>query len=248
MKELYDNYYKESFSQSKSQRLDIKTFELNARKFKWNYNRFFKDLPKDAKILDIGCGLGQFLYYLDKEGFRNLTGIDISKNQVELALKMQPHLDIRFTDDTIKFLNKFQEEHDVIVMNDVIEHLNLDELFKLLMGIHLSLKKNGLIIIKTINSAYPLSNASRYMDLTHTISFHKKSLTQLLIHAQFSDIQCYQEEIGLYNPIFIAKKSIVIVVRLFLKTLIYFSESDWPGIISTNLIASGRKNAHTDDR
>lgn len=242
MKELFDNYYDEAFSQSESQALDLKSFELAVKKFRWNYKRFFLPLPEDAKILDVGCGLGQFLFYLQKEGFRNVTGIDISQTQIELALQMQPDVDFRHVDDPFKFLRERPGQYDVITMNDVLEHIDKEQLVPFLQALHESLKSGGIIIVKTINSAYPLSHASRYLDLTHTISFHEKSLTQLLRHVGFTGIHCYQEEIGIYNPLFAIKKGIVIIIRLFLKILIYFTESDWPNIISVNLIAVGEKN------
>lgn len=241
MKELFDNYYNESFSQSKSQRLDLKTFELTARKFKWNYDRFFVGLSKDAKILDFGCGIGQFLFYLKKEGFQNLVGIDISKTQIELALQMQPQVDFRHISNPFFFLKQQREWYDVIVINDVLEHIEKNQIVSMLRVIYQSLKPRGIVLIKTINSAYPLSHSSRYLDLTHTISFHEKSLVQLLRHVGFIEISCYQEEIGIYSPLFAIKKIIVALARLFVKTLIYFTESDWPNIISTNIIAVGKK-------
>lgn len=245
MKELYDNYYTEGFSQSRSQRLDIKSFGLAARKFRWNYQRFFSTMPKDAKILDLGCGLGQFLFYLQKEGFHNLTGIDISKSQIDLALEMLPQLDFQHIENPVDFLRQRPNQYNVITLNDVLEHIERDEIIPFLNILHYSLKPDGLIIVKTINSAYPLSHASRYLDFTHTTSFHEKSLTQLLRHTGFTNIHCYQEEIGLYSLIFIVKKSVVRIVRLLLKVLIYFSESDWPKIISVNLIATGTKKVRS---
>ncbi len=241
MKELFDNYYEEAFSQSKSQRLDLKIFELTARKFKWNYTRFFANLPKDAKILDFGCGIGQFLFYLQREGFQNITGIDISKSQIELALQMQPKVDFRYIVNPVDFLQQNQEAYDVVTMNDVLEHIDLDQMIPLLQALHKSLRPSGLIVIKTVNGAYPLGSTLRYIDMTHTTAFHEKSLTQLLRHTGFLDIFCYQEEIGVYSPLFFFKKFIVTIIRLFVKMLMYFTESDWPGIISMNLIAAGKK-------
>lgn len=241
MKELFDNFYNEIFSQSKSQCLDLKIFELAARKFKWNYNRFFVDLPKDAKILDFGCGIGQFLFFLKEEGFQNITGIDISKSQIELALQMQQEIDFRYIDNPIDFLQQNQEIYDVITMNDVLEHIDIDKMIPLLQALHKSLRPKGLIVIKTVNGAYPLGSALRYIDMTHTTAFHERSLAQLLRHVGFIDISCYQEEIGIYNFLFLIKKCIVLITRFFVKTLTYFTESDWPNIISLNLIAIGRK-------
>jgi 2-polyprenyl-3-methyl-5-hydroxy-6-metoxy-1,4-benzoquinol methylase len=241
MKELYNNYYKDGLSQSSSQNVDIKSFERMARKYRWNYQRFFSRMNKSANILDLGCGVGQFLFYLKKYGFDNLTGIDISNSQIDLALKMQPQINFLHVEDSVDFLLNKHEEYDVIVLNDVLEHIAIAEIIPFLNALNHSLKPDGQIVIKTINSAYPLSNASRYLDPTHTTSFHQRSLTQLLRHTGFIDIHCYQEEIGLYNPLFIAKKLIVYFVRFLLRTLVYFSESDWPGIISVNLIVSGRK-------
>ena len=241
MKELYDKYYEEGFSQSKSQTLNIKYFELAVRKYKWNYKHFFSSLSKSSKILDIGCGLGQFLFFLRKEGFQNTTGIDISESQIDFALQMQPSVDFRHIEESVNFLQQREGQYDVITMNDVLEHIDREQLVPFLQTLHGSLKPDGIIIVKTINSAYPLSHASRYLDLTHTISFHEKSLTQLLRHVGFADIHCYQEEIGIYNPLFAIKKGIVITIRLVVKMLVYFTESDWPNIISVNLIATGKK-------
>lgn len=241
MKELYDNYHEELLSQSKSQQLDLKIFDLTTRKFKWNYDRFFVDLPKDAKILDFGCGIGQFLFYLKKEGFKNITGIDISKSQIDIARQLQPDIDFRYFLDTVEFLRKNKNTYNIIVINDVIEHFDKKEIISFLKVIFQSLKFEGIVIIKTINSAYPLSNAARYLDFTHTVSFHEKSLTQLLRHVGFTDIFCYQEEIGIYNMLFAIKKILVNIARLMVKIVIYLTESDWPRVISVNLIASGVK-------
>ncbi|MFO7792699.1 MAG: class I SAM-dependent methyltransferase [Candidatus Saliniplasma sp.] len=64
-------------------------------------------LPKDARILDIGCGDGRDSYYLSRKDI-DVVGIDLSKSMVELARKKYPDLaffkedmrDTVFPDDT----------------------------------------------------------------------------------------------------------------------------------------------------
>jgi 2-polyprenyl-3-methyl-5-hydroxy-6-metoxy-1,4-benzoquinol methylase len=43
---------------------------------------------KTIKILDIGCGNGSLLAAAKEKGYTNVTGIDISPEQVEIANKL----------------------------------------------------------------------------------------------------------------------------------------------------------------
>ncbi len=46
-----------------------------------------KVVPKDAGFLDIGCNAGRNLKYLYDKGFRNLGGIDINREAVDVVFK-----------------------------------------------------------------------------------------------------------------------------------------------------------------
>jgi 2-polyprenyl-3-methyl-5-hydroxy-6-metoxy-1,4-benzoquinol methylase len=242
MNELYTRYYEENLSQSDSQRLDFKSFAQAARKYRWNYRRFFRGVATDAVILDVGCGVGQFMFYLAQAGNRNIVGIDISADTIQRAKSMQPTLDFRQVPSGEAFLHDHPIHFDVIVLNDVLEHIEPEALLPLVRALLEALKPGGRLIVKTINAAYPLGNSSRYQDLTHRTSFHEKSLRQLLRHCGFTAIECFQEEIGIYNPLFAAKKLIVWGVRLLLRLLVYFSEGGWPRIISLNILCTARKH------
>jgi len=48
-------------------------------------NKFIYEINIDNKIIDLGCGKGRNIYYLDKLGFKNITAIDINKyNEINL--------------------------------------------------------------------------------------------------------------------------------------------------------------------
>ncbi|MFZ1985259.1 MAG: class I SAM-dependent methyltransferase [Desulfatitalea sp.] len=244
MNKLYTRYYEESLSQSDSQQLDPHCFALTARKFRWNYQRFFRAIAKDAVILDLGCGIGQFLFYLNQAGYQRIIGIDITPEMIQRAKTMQPVLDFRHVPDSEAFLRNHPAHFDVIVLNDVLEHLEREALLPMMHALLGALKPDGRLIVKTINAAYPLGNATRYQDLTHRTSYHEKSLIQLLRHCGFAQVTCFQEEIGIYNPLFAVKKVVVLGVRLLLKLLVYFSEGGWPNIISLNIICTARRSRH----
>ena len=56
--------------------------------------RFKGTLPedKDARIIDVACGAGHFLYFLQNQEYTNAWGIDSSKEQLETAAKGSENL------------------------------------------------------------------------------------------------------------------------------------------------------------
>ena len=52
--------------------------------YRW-YTKGWLDIPRSTRVLDIGCGSGQFLYFLRTEGFTNTVGIDVDVRQVEIG-------------------------------------------------------------------------------------------------------------------------------------------------------------------
>ena len=103
----------------------------------------------NTKILDIGCGGGLVSEGLTKIG-ATVTGIDFVKENISVAKihAKKNNLKINyFVKDFEK--EKINSKYDVIIILEVLEHLNNWEEF--VKKIKLSLKKNGTLIISTIN-------------------------------------------------------------------------------------------------
>ena len=96
-------------------------------------------MPKDkrCRILELGCGMGQFYYFCRKQGYNNYVGIDASKENI---MHIKSCLDKRAkvkVMDMFEFLSKEDgsKKYDVVVLNDVIEHLTKPEIFAVLDGV-----------------------------------------------------------------------------------------------------------------
>lgn len=100
-------------------------------------------LPRNSKVLDIGCSSGVFLKELKEMGFdeKNLFGIDISEVAIENA--KQNGLENTFVMDAQNIT--LDEKFDVIIASDCLEHLKEDE--KALKNWYELLNKNGVAFI-----------------------------------------------------------------------------------------------------
>lgn len=67
-------------------------FRLYGRILKFDYGI---DGSSHERILDFGCGQGGALKYFDKLGF-NCFGVDIAKNDIEVAQSLMPHIAKQF--------------------------------------------------------------------------------------------------------------------------------------------------------
>lgn len=168
------------------------TFESFARHYRSCYLHL---LPRDknARILDVGCGLGFFLYFLKAEGYVNHKGIDIGQEQIDSCIR-EVTQQVELVPDTRSYLAGHQSSYDVIVINDVLEHLDEDELFPILEAARDALSLKGRLIVSVPNAACLTSLVTRYADMTHRRLFTEGSLTQLLLCAGFSQVQMLPRE------------------------------------------------------
>ena len=103
----------------------------------------------NTKILDIGCGGGLISEGLTKIG-ASVTGIDFIKENINIAKihAKKNNLKINYVVKNFE-KEKITSKYDVIIILEVLEHLSNWEEF--LKKIKFNLKKNGVLIISTIN-------------------------------------------------------------------------------------------------
>ena len=104
---------------------------------------------KNLNILDLGCGGGLICEPLARLGAK-VTGVDFVKENIQAAKvhAIENNLKITYLKQDLENLN-LKKKYDIIIIFEVIEHLkNVSEFIK---KIKLHLKKNGNLLISTIN-------------------------------------------------------------------------------------------------
>ncbi|MDP2947695.1 MAG: class I SAM-dependent methyltransferase [Nanoarchaeota archaeon] len=88
---FFDNYHNENLTLSNLTELDkylMKNYFLNISEFLFDKIKYHSNISKNSKILDIGCGSGEYLIFLSNS-FRKgkYYGVDISKLAIDQANK-----------------------------------------------------------------------------------------------------------------------------------------------------------------
>lgn len=121
-------------------------------RFKIWTNYFVKHIPKQAKVLDAGCGPGLFSYYLAEELQCKVTAIDGSEGMIEICRnqKHKENIEIEFiTKNLLEISSLNLEKQDVIIASSVLEYI--DDLEGILDVFTNLLKDDGILIVSMPN-------------------------------------------------------------------------------------------------
>jgi len=130
-----------------------------------HYESYLPHLPRNSKhqFLDIGCGAGEFLGFLQWHGIKTL-GIDIKESEVtrcvDRGLIVQQA-------DAINFLKEYNGFFCGISLLQVIEHIPQEQHIELFSLAKEKLSGDGVLIVETINPAHPLAFSGFFTDPTH---------------------------------------------------------------------------------
>ena len=140
---------------------------------------------KDARILDFGCGFGQFVRELRKRDYPNAVGYDIEPTAVE-ACRAE---DIPIVDGTRFGLADLPQEYDLILASHVLEHIPKEQVVAMPCNLRRLLKPTGMLLICVPNAQANTGCYWAYEDFTHYTAYTSGSLYYVLSKAGFSKIE-----------------------------------------------------------
>ena len=117
-------------------------------------------LKRSSKILEIGFGNGSFLGYAVSQKF-NYDGVESNQNLVDLAI------DNNFSAYTSLDKIDTETKYDLIILFDVIEHINADAVEEFFKEMNVHLEETGSIFLRFPNGSSPLGLGNQHGDVTH---------------------------------------------------------------------------------
>lgn len=113
--------------QSKSSGRFEKIFYKALQNCDEDFLRFLKENSKNSKILDYGCGIGQYLKKVVEFNPNKIVGIDISEVSIEKAKKAINVLDekVELKVDNCEKTKFEDDQFDIVYGNGILHHLNI---------------------------------------------------------------------------------------------------------------------------
>lgn len=143
--------------------------------------------PSRPRVLEVGCGNGDFLVEARDAGF-DIQGIDVSESAVAIANRILGEGTARA--DRLEDLNIAEGSLDIVVLADVIEHVR--DPAQLIAGVRRILKPEGVVFVATPSldslSARLMGRYWVEYKLEHLFYFDKRTITRLLVQAGFGNI------------------------------------------------------------
>jgi SAM-dependent methyltransferase len=167
------------------------TYDAQVSNIEGTYvKEFFKirsDLPKNPKVLEVGCGNGFFLKALSIRGIRDVHGVEPGR---EMAKAADPAIRKNITVDIFR-KNQFPKHtFDVVCCFHTVDHLTDPVLFA---RETLSILKPGGYVIVVVHDTQGVSvklfgERSPIFDIEHIYLFSKKTIAQLFEAQGFQTI------------------------------------------------------------
>ncbi len=184
-------------------------------------------LEPGLRILEVGCGGGAFLAYLEKKGYR-AVGVDILEKSVELASQRAKSCEV-ICGDALK-LPFESASFDRLVSHHLVEHL--EDLSVALEEWKRVLKPGGVIAICTPNRLYPSPRI--FEDPSHVHIYDRSELESVVEGAGLS----VEDSLTIFPHLWRDRISVNIGVPLyrFFASMPYFRDR------GRSLLLSARKN------
>jgi ubiquinone biosynthesis O-methyltransferase len=146
-------------------------------------------VEKGMKVLDVGCGTGNFSIKLAKLGC-SVTGIDISDNMLQIAQNKAEveNLDIQFLHMNLNDLNFNENKFDAVFSMAAFEFVDDEDAPKALEGMLKVVKNGGQVLIGTISSN------SSWGKLYKDESFRKNTVFEYAKFKTLDDMKSWNKE------------------------------------------------------
>lgn len=104
---------------------------------------------KELRVLDLGCGGGQFAKYCVEQGAQEVIGVDLSHNMLEYARTNNSHENIQYLQSSLEDIELADHDYDLITSSLVMDYVRDYEL--VINKVSRALRNGGHFVYSTLH-------------------------------------------------------------------------------------------------
>lgn len=170
--------------------MDYETFEGRFRPeqaVREHQRRYVEILEGRTRVVDVGCGRGELVEMLNAAG-SDAYGVELEADFVALAAERG--VPVRQGDGIAHVEALAAESIDGVVASHVVEHLEPQDVLRLVAGAHEALAPGGVLILETPNPESLVAGSINFhRDLTHRRPIHPDTLAFVCQSAGFREVE-----------------------------------------------------------
>jgi 2-polyprenyl-3-methyl-5-hydroxy-6-metoxy-1,4-benzoquinol methylase len=138
-------------------------------------------LPNDrnAAILDLGCGQGNFVRFLHRLGYRKITAVDFRQEAIAALQDLDGVTAVCAHVDS-DFLRRLDQDWELIVAKQMLYYFDPREAPEIVRAMGAKLAANGTLIIEVFNGALLSSRFTELKETEIVAAYSENSLGRLV--------------------------------------------------------------------
>jgi len=173
--ELYQNYREIALPPEYAYFIQENSLQMLIRLARYKF--VARQLKRTDRVLEVGCGSGLGAIFLGQH-CHSVDGIDVNEQEIKEAEAVNRRENVRFSVADY-FTFKASHKYDVIVLLDVIEHMDEALGEKLIDKTADDLKENGWLVVGT-PSCYSYEYQSQFSKAAHVKLYDQAELVGLI--------------------------------------------------------------------
>lgn len=233
--DYFEHYQRVNDLSESGRRTHWKPFDKTVGKF----------LPDDreARIIDVGCGAGILLEWLNARGYLRAEGVDRDGGQVDFCHSLG--VTAEQVSDTAAWLRQ-QRGVDLIIFKDILEHIPESDVGEVLEAATHALAAGGRVYVAVPNAAASFATYWRYIDNTHLRSYTQNVLALTLNRAGLCVVYTGDDDTMAFSSALGVGRLLLRTVFRFIRRLEAIAEFGGDGVrmpLGLNLVMVAERHA-----
>jgi len=219
-------------------------FKRSLKYYNYRIKKYLPEKP-DARILDLPCGEGRFLYFLKQQNYKDIKGYDIDESKINIGRLL--NLPVIKGDVFENLKNEPDSTLDCIICMDFLEHLEKNLVLELLDLSFRKLTSNGVMLIRMPCADGLFGSRDVCNDFSHKWGATSGVIHRLLSASGFNEISVFGEDpiLGRWWDIF--RVALSNFLRTIARALFLIMGLPRPVVWSSSMWAFAKKPAKKRD-